>query len=293
MESKITDEGESSGGSGKSIMMSYPKYFMKTEYLPGKNNKMTENKHLLENVTEHTDYIITDDAHEYLNFTFFFPMITGPWTINPKNTKSFTLDYSQSPKMGFSSNFPPRNNDPSTERRILYTVFSDYYHDITEEFAEARTPRDNYGKNLFQDFTDEEWNSALNLGAQCIQLYLNYDKISPPMENVTQRQLKGLMGDAFLGWADVYFSEESGNINTSIVRTEAMDDFVRTQGIKGWSSKKFGAALKAWCKFYGHTFNPKDIANPKGRIIENKDGKTQELIHIRTKGSAPKYDMPF
>ncbi len=283
MESKLTEEGESNGGSGKSIMMSFPKYFHQTVYLPGKSNKLTENKHIFENVSETTPYVLIDDAHEYFNFPFFYPMLTGPWTIDAKNTRSFTLGYSQTPKIGVSSNFAPKDNDPSTERRILFTVLGDYYHGVNDEFSAPQTPSDDIGKNLFDDFTEEEWNTALNLGAQCIQFYLSHNKISPPMQNVAKRQLMGQMGDAFMAWADVYFSEEGGRLDESVRRDEAQVDFKTSHGVRDWSSRKFGKALRAWCKFNNHEYNPKPLQNTNKRIIATIDGHTYEMVHIRTK----------
>jgi hypothetical protein len=288
MENKVVEESVSDGGSGKSILMKFPRYFMKSETLPARDPRMTENKHLLENITEHTDYVMVDDCHEYMNFSFFYPLITGEWHINPKNTRGFTLGFGQGPKLGFSSNFAPKNADPSTERRLLYTVFSDYYHHgPSEEHTEARTPKDDFGKNLFDDFTEDEWNLALNFGAQCVKAYLNFEKISPPMNNVTQRQLLGEMGDAFKAWADVYFSTESERLDSMILREEAQDDCIRKNNLKGWSAQKFSKALKAWCKFHGFNLNPKMLRNKDGRIIRKRkvDGAetTKEMIYVQTK----------
>lgn len=304
MENKVIEDSVSDGGSGKSICMKFPRFFMKSETLPARDPRMTENKHLLENVNEHTDYVLVDDCHEYLNFSYFYPMITGEWHINPKNTRGFTLDYADGPKLGFSSNFAPKNADPSTERRLLYTVFSDYYHHgPSEEHAEARTPKDEFGKNLFNDFTEEEWNLALNFGAQCVKAYLNYDKISPPMNNVTQRQLLGEMGDAFKAWADVYFSTEADRLDTFVLREEAQEDCIRKNNLKGWSAQKFSKAMKAWAKFHSYTLNPKQLRNKDGRIIRKHTFKdshgheqqtTKEMIYVQTKPELNiQTDLPF
>lgn len=303
MENKVIEESVSDGGSGKSILMKFPRYFMKSETLPARDPRMTENKHLLENINEHTDYVMVDDCHEYMNFSFFYPLITGEWHINPKNTRGFTLNFGQGPKLGFSSNFAPKNADPSTERRLLYTVFSDYYHHgPSEEHTESRTPKDDFGKNLFDDFTEDEWNLALNFGAQCVKTYLNFEKISPPMNNVSQRQLLGEMGDAFKAWADVYFSLESEKLDTLIQRGEAQDDCIKKNNLKGWSSQKFSKSIKAWCKFHGYKLNPKEMRNRDGRIIRKVKVKefggeketTIEMLYIQTKAEINETtDLPF
>lgn len=285
MENKITEESTSDGGSGKSIFMKFVRYFMKSESIPGRDPRVTDNKHLLENITEHTDYVMVDDAHEYLNFAFFYPMITGEWHINPKNTKSYTLSYSDGPKLGFSSNFAPRNTDPSTERRLLYTVFSDYYHHTSDEHDKTRSPKDEFGKSLFDDFNEKEWTMVYNLGAQCIKLYLNHDKITPPMANVEKRKLIAEMGEVFHSWADVYFSEENKRLNDFVPREEAQEECIKKNSFKNWSAQKFMKALKAWAKFNGYKLNPEEHQNAKGRIIQNKDGMTREMIYLDTTGA--------
>jgi hypothetical protein len=283
MENEVIENSDSEGRSGKSIFLKFPRILMKTEIIGARDQRITENKHMLENVNEFTDYVLFDDCNEYINFAFFFPLITGPWTINPKNTKSFMLGEDDAPKIAFSSNFSPKNADGSMMDRLIFTVFSDYYHyGPSEKFATRRTPKDDFGMNLFTDFDEKEWNATLNFGAQAIKFYLNVtEKINPPMNKVTQRQLLGEMGDVFKAWADVYFSVESGRLNSNTVKDDAQDDCLKKNNLK-WTSQKFGKALKAWCKFYGFKLNPKELCNDKGRIIAKVGDTTKEMIHIQT-----------
>lgn len=298
-EFKTIEDNESDGGSGKSICMKFPRFFMKTETLPGRDHRMTENKHILENITEHTDYVLVDDCHQYLNFSFFYPMITGEWHINPKNSKSYTLGYEIGPKTAFSSNFPPHNADPSTERRLLYTLFSDYYHHGPSESHESeRTPKDDFGCIIFKDFDEEEWNKTLNLGARFVQTFLNFDrKINPPMANVNARNLLGQMGQAFKDWADVYFSTEGDKVDAEIVRDDAFTHCLESVKNNKWTANKFKKALHAWCKFNGYVLNPPGMCtdDKKKRIIRKILNTTTEMIYIQTKiqNHGKKNDMPF
>jgi len=298
LESKLTDEDESKGGSGKSIFINIPKYFQKVEVISGRDPRVTENKHMLENVDEHTDFVVVDDADRYLNINFFYPQITGDWTINPKNTRSFTIPFQQAPKIGFSSNFPPRNPDQSTTRRLLFTVFSDYYHTgPNDEFADERTPFTEFRKNLFQDFSEEEWNESINLIAQCLQFYLRWpEKINPPLENVSKRNLKNIMGDAFLGWADVYFSPENDKLDSLVPRHQTFEVCQKELNMKTLSPQGFIKKLVAWCQFYGYMLNPKLLQNNQGRIIRKVDSKATEMIYIQTKTDLTMEatnDLPF
>ena len=124
---------------------------------------MTKNPHIYDRVTEYTDMVLVDDANQYLPFEFFYDTITGVMTVNPKNNKSYEIPFTKSPKFCFTSNFPLRNSDDSTEARVLYTVFSDYYHEKTEQntYRQTRKIADDFGKNLFDDYNDDEWQTLI------------------------------------------------------------------------------------------------------------------------------------
>lgn len=288
MDNKLSEDGESHGGSGKSIAFKAVRYFMKYVTLEGRNPRLTDNPHIWENVTNHTDYILVDDANQYLKFDFFYSILTGEMIVNPKHGKQYEIPYEEVPKMAITSNFGLRNTDPSTERRLLYTVFSDYYHfkNNEDEYERSWSPAEEFGKNLFQDFTEDEWNAFFNTMAAALQVYLHFGKINPPMENVTKRNLIVKMTDEFKEWADVYFSGESGNLNASICKKSAYDDFLdQNAGAKRKFGKinRFTKSLKAWCQYYGYTLNPGDLVNDQaGRIIRKVDGNTIEYFHIRT-----------
>jgi hypothetical protein len=284
MDNKISEQGESHGGSGKSIAYKSIRYFMKSVTLEGRNPKLTENAHIYENVTRHTDYILIDDSHEYLKFDFFYSSITGEMSVNPKNNKQYVIPFEDAGKFAFTSNFPIKNADNSTERRLLYTVFSDYYHfNKNNDYREERKVNDDFGKNLFQDFTEEEWNMFINFMAQCLKFYLSVDfKVDPPMDSVTKRTLIAEMGSAFQGWADTYFSPESDRLDKLVSKKDAFKSFVEENKV-GWTSQKFTKAMKAWCRFHHYTFDPTPLQNASGRIIRKIDNVATEMIYVQTK----------
>src|SRR5690606_35311832 len=78
MDGKISESGESHGGSGKSVVYSYLNNVRRRRVvLKGRDPKLTQNDFIYSSVTEDTDYILIDDAHQYLNFGYFFSEITG------------------------------------------------------------------------------------------------------------------------------------------------------------------------------------------------------------------------
>lgn len=291
MDNKDADVSASHGGSGKSVAFKAVRNFMKSVTLNGRNPRLTENPHIYDRVNEHTDFLLIDDADPYLNFQFFFDALTGEMNINPKNNQSYEIPFKDAPKFCITTNFALRNIDPSTERRILYAVFSDYYHIKGEntDFRENRTIRDDFGINLFDDYDENDWNNDINFFAFCIKAYLTINKkFNPPMQNVMMRNLRIEMTDTFKDWADSYFHVDSGRLNDKLVKSEVFEAFLHESGVRKWSSNKFGKAIRAWAKYNGYEFNPKEMCNNDGRIIGKVNGKAEEQIFIK----APDVEVP-
>jgi hypothetical protein len=294
MDNKISDLGESHGGTGKSLCYSFLNKILKRRvYLKGRDPKLTQNDFIYHEVTEDTDYVLIDDATQYLNFDFFFSEITGSLKVNPKNGSPFEIPFEKSPKFCFTSNFAMRNMDPSTSRRLLLSVFSDYYHsNDDDEYKQVRKVSDDFGgKNLFTDFDYNQYNKYYNFISQCVQYFLSEEeKMNPPMDNVTKRNLKAEMGDMFEGWAEAFFStifspdEGSGfkYLNQFVSKEMAFEEFCKATAQKKWSQAKFKKALKAFCQYNNYVFNPKEYHNSGGRIIKSIDGKSQEVFYIDT-----------
>lgn len=289
MDNVIGEEGESNGRSGKSFCYKSLREFMKSVTLSGRNPKLTDNPHLYDRVTEHTDYILVDDADQYLNYKYFYDSVTGELIVNPKNNQSYEIPFEKAPKFVFTSNHAQRNLDPSLEARLLYTVFSDYYHQQSDsnDYHETRGIHDDFGKDLFKEaYTEEEWNLDLNFFAQCLQFYLSVpspQKINPPMGNVNQRNMLAEMGQAFKDWADAYFDINGDKIDTMVPKEDALKDFIEKTNTKGWSTNKFTKALIAWCRFYNYKFNPKSFQNSQKRISRKVDGVTKDMVYIQTR----------
>jgi 5S rRNA maturation endonuclease (ribonuclease M5) len=285
MDAKESETGKSSGGSGKSIGFGAVEYINKVFPLDGKQKGLTTERFVFDGVDEHTYHILLDDADQYLDFPFFFSRITGKFTVEPKNHKQFTLPFDEGPKLIITTNHTPKSIDGSTERRILYVPFSDYYHDNTsEEYEQATSPRKEFGKDLFTDFTEEEWNKFYNFMACCIQVYMKFDeKIEAPKESIDRRNQRTAMGEDFLDWSELYFDNEE-NRDTEIEKYKLFENFQNSLSPKSRNMHKittFKKRIKSFCKYKGWTFNPKALINKDGgRIQHNYGGNNLEYFWI-------------
>ena len=290
MDNRIGDDGQCNGRSGKSFLFKTFGRFMRTVELSGRNPKLMDNPHVYDRVNQHTDFILVDDCDKYLQTSLFYDSITGGMTVNPKNNRSFFIEFENSPKFGFTTNYVPSEFDPSTSARLLYMVFSDYYHERTPEndYLETRSIRDDFNKNLFTDYTEEEWNQDINFFAQCLAFYLKMSgqgiKIQPPLENIMKRKYKSDMGANFEDWAYQYFSEEGEHLDTLLVRSVVMEDFRRFANLPKCTMQRFTKALKGFAALcpYVDMINPPEMLNTSGRLMRKVDGETQEMIFVRT-----------
>lgn len=302
MDNRISDISESHGRSGKSITFQALRQMLKSEGENGRNQDLTKKPFLFENVTKHTDYILIDDANYMIDLDYFYAWITGGMTINAKNTKSFTIDYKDSPKIAFTSNYAPRRRDSSTMGRLYFTVYSDYYHDISELHTKARTPLDDLGLRLFEDFTPEQWNEFFNLMAQCVKLYMQFDKINPPMDNVEKRGHLNTMGDAFYHWANdelVLRVNAPGIERSSGVfcpRKELHSNYTEyNKRDKAITMQRFVKKVEAWTKFHGFELNPESVQDSKGRVFQKIEGQKIECFYIEgnKQDSYNEDELPF
>jgi len=296
--------GESNGGSGKSITFKLPAYFMKHITLNGRDKDLTKNAHIFDRVNENTDFVLVDDANGDTDFHFFFTFLTGPFPVNPKHASQFEIAFTDSPKFAFTSNHILRKIDQSVERRLLYTVFADYYHkkDSRGIYAEDRSPADEFGKNLLDDFTDEEMNQFFNFMMQCCQFYMSYGKkLDPPMDNVEKRILRTQMGDNFLEWARVYFAREAETgenmyLNRNVSKKELFDAYRTEYNDNFTKPNKFKEKLASFCEYMGYDFNPEKYCSDKANrriIAKGMDGKSEEQIYIDTcDGMVPEVPEP-
>ena len=292
MDYKLVDESAAHGGTGKSLVTTALSFFQKQLGVNSRSETSKKNDFQFEELSAATDLILFDDADAYIDFTQYYEQLTGKTKANRKNISAITLDFVDSPKWWFNSNFGDRHTDPSSLRRKIYTVYSDYYHKDNGEYGSDRTPRTDLGVELFNDFDNEQWNAFYNLYAQALQFYLRQsDPVLAPGQNITMRNLIAAMGDNFRAWADVYFHPSSLRLNVEHPRQEAYEDYQRNNtklSPQGWMKR-----LKAWCQYNFYTLNPPDKCNQGTRIVRYQNGTTVEMLYISAKTNSESEQMVF
>jgi hypothetical protein len=292
MDNKIGSQGESNGGSGKSLCWGQMWRFLNRHYIPSRNRKSVEdNQFVYDGVSKKTDYVLFDDAHEYFSIDFFFSEITDGMRVNPKHGTPFEIPFLDSPKFVVSSNHAPKL-DRSAERRLLFTVFSDYYHykkDDDEDYLQHRTVADDFGgKQLFTDWDDQEHNRFMNFIIQCVQFYLRHPhKVNPPMGNVSKRNLLHEMQSTFVDWAkDAFYTETSNSVNVYldnyVSKADLYESFIKDTGLlkSKYKAATFKKNVERYCRYNNWVFNPQHLLtdHKNRRIMKNNE----EYFYLQT-----------
>ena len=298
MENKVTAEEISSGGSGKSFIFTAIGKLLNICSWNGRDSKLTDNTHILDRVTEETDLLLMQDFKGDTNsFNYFYTFITDNMNKNKKHKDSEEIDFSVSPKIAFTSNYAPpiKTNDSSSIRRLLFMVYSDYYHAQTADngYKETRTIADDFGGiNIFdKDYSEESYNQDFNFLLDCLQFYLQMRsrniRCQAPLTNVYKRIRRQSMGDNFIDWADSFFALDGEHLNCFVPIGEARNAFVEYSGLTKTTPQTFKNKLKDWCSQtdYIECFNPPGYCNGNDgkRIMKRMDGSVREFIYIVTK----------
>ena len=307
MDNVIGENDQCNGRSGKSFMFWALSNFTRWVKLSGRSPKLLENQFVFEQVNKNLGMVVVDDCNEYLPFEQFYDNITSDITINTKNVSAYTLKFLESPKFAFTTNYVPKDFSGSSVGRMLFVVFSDYYHQRTEDndYLETRQISSDFNKNLFgSNYTEAEWEADINFILQCVRFYLSVSnlpvKIEPQMTNIIFRKYLRDMSDNFRDWAEGYFSLTSGNLDREIVREKAYEDYKRFSGVSKITMQKFSKQLKGFCFTcdYIDCLNPEELHTSNGRILRRiEDPLThqkvqKEMIYVRSMQEADRLKNP-
>lgn len=296
MEMVQADEDEHLGGTGKSLFLKSMERIRCQEYVDGQRIDTNNMRFIFQNVVKNmTDTIFLDDLDSKVPMKTFMNMVTGKMTIDVKHGKGFTLDYIESPKLGFTSNHAIRNFDDSLNRRIWFAAFSDYYHsDSTQRKLKLRSPRTEFGKDLIDQFTPEEMNHFYNFMLTCLVMWHKiHERVQPPMKSIMQRTLVRAMGQDFFDWAEDWFIDE--RLNTYVDQDEAIEAYCKSIAAVNQrfvKPAKFKEQMKLWCQYHadeGYVFNPDSIFTNASdlkhqRIHKKVNGADHYYFYVDTKG---------
>ena len=95
---------------------------------------------------------------------------------------------------------------------------------------------------------------------------------------------KQTLFETFSEWAEHYFSENGENVDKLVCRQDAFQAFYEYAHPKNYTPKAFSRSLESYCESAGYILelNPVELKGVYGRIIRKVEGRSREMIYVRT-----------
>ena len=250
-----TENEAKGGGTGKGIFVKALGYLVNLVRVDGKNFKIDKN-FAFQRVDLDTRILAIEDTRKNVDFEGFYSIITEGITIEKKNKDEFFIPYKDSPKVMFTTNYTIPNMGTHAKRRQRVLEFSPY-------FGAERTPEDEFGKKLFEDWDSDEWNRFFNLMFQCVNDYLLNGITQVKNSNkLSRKQVRVQFGEEFLDYFDAI---KTGDGWTSL--EQLYNDFLKMAGFekKDYSVKRFSRAIEESATILGF-----ELQITKDRSANNK-----------------------
>lgn len=230
------DNEAKGGGTGKGIFLTAISKLVNTERVDGKNFKLDKN-FAFQRVGLDTKLIAIEDTRKNVDFEGFYSIITEGITVEKKNKDELFIPYQDSPKIVFTTNYTIINNGAHARRRQKTFEFAPY-------FGVEKTPIDEFGHNLFDDWDPVEWNLFYNYLFECCSIYLDRGvaEIGATLK-VRRKHIKLKYGEDFLEWFDAWIKNGATSWHSYGALYEEFLTSTMTEK-KFFSSKRFSDAVR-------------------------------------------------
>ena len=297
--------GLEEGRNGKSVVMGSIEYWKEVAYQSGKSyqsSKSSGGRFQYSNVDIDTGFVYMNDTPEWFDMEDLYDRLSDDFEVGGKYKNKFIIPKKLKPKMGITTNYPPRVKGGSARHRMHITPFGNYWLTCKEK-GERPSSNKHLGKMMFEDdFSKDDWNDFYNFGFECVKLYLNEGLHKCNTEGIN---LKGLItkwedgkDDGLVRWLvdgienNSIKGLSSGNgverysFHNTFIK-EISDVMVKHKWMN--DEKKFYKMTFDVCKTLGYKYNESkshlgDTANARRHFIKNKTtSKNDEWICITNK----------
>jgi len=151
-----------------------------------------------------------------------FSAITEGITIEKKNRDAIRIPFKFSPKIVITTNYTIRGRGNSFARRKFELELKQFY---TKEF----TPVDEFGKRLFDEWSDQEWCAFDNYMISNLKAYLNTGLVEAASSNTAIKRLAADTCHEFIEWAGLVEGTRRSDLvryDKKIFKDELYMDFI-------------------------------------------------------------------
>jgi hypothetical protein len=244
------------GGSGKSLMLTAIGNIRKIIKIDGKAYNPSKNDFVYQRVNLDTQVLAFDDVKKHFDFEQLFSITSEGIPVNRKNKDEIWIPFERSPKIVITTNYVISGAGTSHDRRRHEIEFFQY-------FNSKRNPHDEYGKLLFDGWSENEWQLFDNYMLKNLQMYLRDGLLESKSINADAKRFIQSTCKEF------YDFVMEGNIALSVrhYNKSSIDSFqADTNGFKDLDSRKYLKWVAAWATYKGYKFTKN--RDQHGRFFE-------------------------
>jgi len=239
-----TENEDKGGGTGKGIFVKAISEMLKVVKIDGKTFSIDKN-FALQRVSLDTQLIAVEDCDRKIDFEKFNSQLTEGSTVEKKNKDELFIDYKDSPKWIFTTNYVMNIKGNHGKRRSKTFEVAPY-------FGPNRTPYDEFGHLLFDDWDPDEWNRFYNFMFSCLSIYLQSGLVEyTNSDKLRRKQIRLQFGEDFLEWWTDYSglnAEKNQVVKSSgwLMFKDLHQEFLSYYGLekKDFSSKRFKKGME-------------------------------------------------
>lgn len=255
------------GGTGKGLFIQGVSNIRKTHIIDGKSHN---DKASFQNQSVSLDdkVLVFDDIPKNWNFENQFSLITEGITIRHLYKDPVKLSVQDSPKIVVSTNYAVKGEGNSHDRRRHEIEFAQYY-------GKKLTPEDEFGRQLFDEWNEEDFNKFDNYIVHCVQLYLSSGLVKQNAKNLKLRKLMAETSMEFYEWmtesAAIPFNERCDKNQYYEQFKNEYEDF------KKWlTGRNFTLWVQKYCSFMGWEYKQGSSNGMRWFEIVNENAEAKE-----------------
>lgn len=227
------------GGTGKGLIMQGLKEIRKVSILDG---KAFDDKQSFpyQTVNQETQILVFDDVKKNFDFESKFSLVTEGMTLERKGKDAIKLSVEESPKIVITTNYAIKGDGNSHRRRRHEVEIAQYY-------GPEREPVDEFKRQLFSEWNEDDFKRFDNFMINCLQVYLKEGLIKQNAKNLRRRSFISSTSPEF-----EVFCTEGGIKTNKIVHkkdlfNQLLDDY---PDLKRWlTQRRFTMWVKKWASY--------------------------------------------
>lgn len=265
----ITENPE--GGTGKGLFIQGIRQIRRVSILDGK--AFDDKKSFpYQTVSQETQILVFDDVKKNFDFESKFSLVTEGMTLERKNKDAIKLTVEDSPKIVISTNYAIKGEGNSHDRRR-------HELEVSQHYGKDKTPFDEFGRELFSDWSDSEFLAFDNYMVICLQDYLKFGLVEQESVNIKKRKFIAETSMEFYEWIT---EEENFKPFVKHDKSEKFNQFVNEYKDfqKFLSRKKFAIWIQKYASYKDMKYFQGHSNEWKWFMIHNKEHQEEEFQNL-------------